>query len=106
MELDEAPTAAEAGHSFPRKTKVHAMPSVERPWFDPLMPSEMGGGKPQFRKVPVPSHRFAPLKKAWADIYTLVYEQMRVDIRMNVKVTTLWLHGTHTVVMGYPRYCK
>jgi hypothetical protein len=46
MELDGAPAAAEAGHSFPGKTKIHAMPGVERPQFDPLMPSEMGGGKP------------------------------------------------------------
>ncbi|CAN6304719.1 unnamed protein product [Urochloa humidicola] len=59
--------------------------AVEKPRFDPLMPSEMSGGKPQFRKVPVPPHRFAPLKRCWMEIYTPVYEHMKVDIRMNIK---------------------
>ncbi|RLN23599.1 partner of Nob1 [Panicum miliaceum] len=45
----------------------------------------MSGGRPQFRKVPVPQHRFAPLKRCWMEIYTPVYEHMKVDIRMNIK---------------------
>ena len=59
---------------------------VVKPRFDALMPSEMSGGRPQYRKVQVPPHRFAPLKKAWLEIYTPVYEHMKVDIRMNLKV--------------------
>ncbi|CAM0870745.1 unnamed protein product [Alopecurus aequalis] len=74
---------------------VHPMnPSVERPRFEPLTPNEMGGGRPQFRKVPVPTHRFASLKKAWPDIYSPVYEQMKVDIRMNVKARRVELKTT------------
>jgi len=60
--------------------------AVEKPRFDALMPSEMSGGRPQFRKVPVPQHRFAPLKRCWMEIYTPVYEHMKIDIRMNLKV--------------------
>ncbi|CAN6446472.1 unnamed protein product [Victoria cruziana] len=45
----------------------------------------MSGGQVQFRKVSVPPHRYTPLKKAWMDIYTPVYEQMKIDIRMNLK---------------------
>jgi len=59
--------------------------TVEKPRFDALMPSEMGGGKPQFRKVPVPQHCSAPLKHCWMEIYTPVYEHVKVDIRMNIK---------------------
>jgi RNA-binding protein PNO1 len=60
---------------------------VEKPRFDALMPSEMSRGRPQYRKVLVPQHRFTPLKHCWMEIYTPVYEHMKVDIRMNLKVT-------------------
>lgn len=60
-----------------------AVPS--RPRFEAMKPHEMTDGEIQFRKVPVPAHRFSPLKKCWMDIYTPVYEQMKIDIRMNLK---------------------
>ncbi|CAI9283449.1 unnamed protein product [Lactuca saligna] len=47
--------------------------------------------KGQFRKISVPKHRYTPLKKAWMDIYSPVYEQMKVDIRMNVKTRNVEL---------------
>ncbi|KAM0935896.1 putative pre-rRNA-processing protein PNO1 [Dioscorea sansibarensis] len=56
-----------------------------RPKFPALKPHEMSDGKVQFRKVPVPPHRFSPLKRCWMEIYTPIYEQMKVDIRMNLK---------------------
>uniref|UniRef100_A0A804N6E5 Uncharacterized protein n=1 Tax=Zea mays TaxID=4577 RepID=A0A804N6E5_MAIZE len=60
--------------------------AVEKPRFDALTPNEMSGGRPQFRKVPMPQHRFAPLKRCWMEIYKPVYEHMKIDIRMNLKV--------------------
>ncbi|PWZ14684.1 DNA-directed RNA polymerases II, IV and V subunit 9B [Zea mays] len=59
--------------------------AVEKPRFDALTPNEMSGGRPQFRKVPVPQHRFARLKRCWMEIYKPVYEHMKIDIRMNLK---------------------
>ncbi|KAM0934898.1 putative pre-rRNA-processing protein PNO1 [Dioscorea sansibarensis] len=56
-----------------------------RPLFPALKPQEMLDGKVQFRKVPVPPHRFSPLKRCWMEIYTPVYDQMKIDIRMNLK---------------------
>ncbi|XP_072991607.1 uncharacterized protein [Typha latifolia] len=56
-----------------------------QPRFEALKPHEMSDGKIQFRKVPVPPHRFSPLKRCWMEIYAPVYEQMKVDIRMNLK---------------------
>ncbi|OAE25461.1 hypothetical protein AXG93_458s1060 [Marchantia polymorpha subsp. ruderalis] len=58
---------------------------VVKPQFKPLSAHEMGGGKFQYRKVFVPSHRYTPLKEHWMEIYTPVNEQMKIDIRMNLK---------------------
>lgn len=57
-----------------------------KPQFRALSAHEMSGGKFEFRKVFVPSHRFTPLKEHWMEIYTPVFEQMKIDIRMNLKV--------------------
>lgn len=57
-----------------------------KPKFGALSAHEMNGGKFEFRKVFVPSHRFTPLKEHWMEIYTPVFEQMKIDIRMNLKV--------------------
>ncbi|KAJ1387593.1 RNA-binding protein pno1 [Sesbania bispinosa] len=70
--------------------EVEAVPSEPKllppkPKFEPLKPHEMSDGQIQFRKVNVPPHRYTPLKKAWMDIYTPIYEQMKIDIRMNLK---------------------
>jgi len=56
-----------------------------KPQFGALSAHEMNGGKFEFRKVFVPSHRFTPLKEHWMEIYTPVFEQMKIDIRMNLK---------------------
>ncbi|RLN30700.1 partner of Nob1 [Panicum miliaceum] len=82
MKVERAVTATSAGSSFSQMVVDHATGpgAVEKPRFDALMPSEMSGGRPQFRKVPVPQHRFAPLKRYWMEICTPVYEHMKVDI--------------------------
>jgi len=56
-----------------------------KPKFQPLTTYEMTGGWPEFRKISVPAHRYSPLKKIWMEIYTPVYEQMKIDIRMNLQ---------------------
>lgn len=66
--------------------KVASSAVAPRPLFKALKPHEMLDRKIEFRKVSVPQHRFAPLKRCWMEIYTPVYEQMKIDIRMNLKV--------------------
>ncbi|KMZ68926.1 Pre-rRNA-processing protein PNO1 [Zostera marina] len=67
-------------------TNDSVIPSLsEKPIFKALTASEMSNGKVQFRKIPVPAHRYTPLKKSWMEIYTPVNEQMIIDIRMNLK---------------------
>ncbi|KMT14484.1 hypothetical protein BVRB_4g072570 [Beta vulgaris subsp. vulgaris] len=64
-------------------TSLPSLPS--KPKFGALKAHEMSDGQVQFRKVAVPQHRFTPLKKAWLEIYTPIYEQMKIDVRMNLK---------------------
>ncbi|GAU13485.1 hypothetical protein TSUD_127820 [Trifolium subterraneum] len=80
MESNKASSSMEVD-TVPSEAKV--LPP--KPKFKPLKPHEMASGQVQFRKVSVPPHRYTPLKKAWMDIYTPIYEQMKIDIRMNLK---------------------
>ncbi|CAO2814665.1 unnamed protein product [Amaranthus hypochondriacus] len=56
-----------------------------RPNFRPLRAHEMSDGQVQFRKVNIPQHRYTPLIKVWLEVYDLVHEQMKIDIRTNLK---------------------
>lgn len=56
-----------------------------KPKFQALKAHEMSDGQVQFRKVAVPPHRYTPLKKAWLEIYNPIHEQMKIDVRMNLK---------------------
>uniref|UniRef100_A0A803MPJ2 Partner of Nob1 n=1 Tax=Chenopodium quinoa TaxID=63459 RepID=A0A803MPJ2_CHEQI len=56
-----------------------------RPRIGALRAHEMSDGQVQLRKVGVPPHRYTPLKKAWLEIYNPIYEQMKIDIRINLK---------------------
>lgn len=66
-----------------------------KPNFQPLKAHEISSGEVQFRKISVPPHRYTPLKKAWMDIYTPIYEQMKIDIRMNLKGRKVELKTRH-----------
>lgn len=37
------------------------------------------------RKVPIPPHRFSPLKSAWPSIYPPLVQYLKLQVRMNVK---------------------
>ncbi|MBA0573802.1 hypothetical protein Golob_001059 [Gossypium lobatum] len=81
----EAPTSMET-ETVASETKLESNTLPPKPKFEPLKAHEMSNGRIQFRKVSVPPHRYSPLKKYWMDIYTPIYEQMKIDIRMNLKV--------------------
>lgn len=42
-------------------------------------------GRPEFRKVPVPPHRFTPLKESWMKIFTPVVDHLKLQVRLNLK---------------------
>lgn len=39
----------------------------------------------EVRSIKIPHHRFPPLKKVWMEIYTPIVEQLKLEIRMNLK---------------------
>ncbi|KAJ1482548.1 hypothetical protein T484DRAFT_1759116 [Baffinella frigidus] len=45
----------------------------------------MGGGKSEYRRVPVPAHRFTPLKEKWLELYDPIVSRMKLQVRMNLK---------------------
>ncbi|KAI2602344.1 eukaryotic type KH-domain (KH-domain type I) [Hypoxylon sp. NC1633] len=55
----------------------------------------------QSRKVPVPPHRFTPLKSAWPKIYPPLVEHLKLQVRMNVKHRRVELRTSrHTTDAG------
>lgn len=43
------------------------------------------GKKTQYRKVIVPAHRYTPLKTQWSELYQPLVEQLKLQVRMNLK---------------------
>lgn len=41
--------------------------------------------KDDMRKIPVPSHRYSPLKENWLKIFTPIVEHLQLQIRFNLK---------------------
>lgn len=56
-----------------------------KPQFAPLSAYEQNGKKVEFRRVTVPQHRLTPVKNSWMTLYTPVTENMKLDMRMNLK---------------------
>ena len=68
-----------------------------KPNFGALTAAEMAGGKVMFRRVPVPAHRFTPLKEKWMDLYQPIVKHMKLQIRMNLKTRSVELRTSeHT----------
>lgn len=40
---------------------------------------------PQYRKVPIPSHRVSPLKRDWLQIYTPLVQHLGLQVRFNLQ---------------------
>ncbi|NP_956842.2 RNA-binding protein PNO1 [Danio rerio] len=58
---------------------------VKRPHFPALSGDQLGGGVDEMRKVPVPSHRYTPLKENWLKIFTPIVENLQLQVRFNLK---------------------
>ncbi|KAI1078287.1 eukaryotic type KH-domain (KH-domain type I) [Whalleya microplaca] len=55
----------------------------------------------QTRKVPIPPHRFTPLKASWPKIYPPLVEHLKLQVRMNVKHRRVELRTSrHTTDAG------
>ncbi|KAI7846137.1 hypothetical protein COHA_000398 [Chlorella ohadii] len=56
-----------------------------KPKFPPLSSYEANGRRIEFRRVPVPQNRMTPLKNNWLALYKPVTENLKLDMRMNLK---------------------
>lgn len=56
----------------------------DKPEFNALTPKQRGM-KQQLRRVPVPPHRFTPLKASWMSMIQPLVEHMKLQVRMNTK---------------------
>merc|ERR1719391_1359950 len=77
-----------------RKIQEKTENEVEGPSIMEVEDTSSGSGGPpsakksrptEVRKVPVPKHRFTPLKDNWMKIFTPVVEHLKLQIRFNVK---------------------
>ena len=57
--------------------------TIKKPQFAALSAQEATGGKTEFRRIPVPQHRYTPLRKDWMRLYTPIVEHLKLDVRMN-----------------------
>ncbi|MBN3320355.1 PNO1 protein, partial [Atractosteus spatula] len=63
------------------ETEVHS----KRPEFPPISGDKMKGDSDEMRKIPVPSHRYTPLKENWMKIFTPIVEHLQLQVRFNLK---------------------
>ncbi|KAF4090017.1 hypothetical protein AMELA_G00044820 [Ameiurus melas] len=57
----------------------------KRPQFPPISGDRLKGGTDEMRKIPVPSHRYTPLKENWLKIFTPIVENLQLQVRFNLK---------------------
>ncbi|XP_029655533.1 RNA-binding protein PNO1-like [Octopus sinensis] len=62
----------------------------KKPQYPPISAAS-ATGKSERRKIPVPAHRYTPLKENWLKIYTPVVEQLKLQVRFNIKTRNVEL---------------
>ncbi|PWN45898.1 eukaryotic type KH-domain (KH-domain type I) [Ceraceosorus guamensis] len=70
------------------QTHASALDPSLKPSFAPLTRAQQSSSQTsqiQSRRVPIPPHRMAPLKKEWLKIYTPLVEMAGLQVRMNMK---------------------
>jgi len=58
--------------------------TVARPAFPPVKREKLANGT-ELRKIPVPSHRYSPLKENWMKLFTPIVEHLHLQVRFNLK---------------------
>eukprot|EP00201_Polytomella_parva_P024052 CAMPEP_0175038806 /NCGR_PEP_ID=MMETSP0052_2-20121109/107_1 /TAXON_ID=51329 ORGANISM="Polytomella parva, Strain SAG 63-3" /NCGR_SAMPLE_ID=MMETSP0052_2 /ASSEMBLY_ACC=CAM_ASM_000194 /LENGTH=207 /DNA_ID=CAMNT_0016300337 /DNA_START=75 /DNA_END=698 /DNA_ORIENTATION=+ len=70
----------------------------EKPNFNPEDARD-SGKKIEFRRVPVPQHRLTPLKTSWMQLYTPITENLKLDMRMNLKTRKVEIKSTKDTIL-------
>ncbi|CAK7205190.1 pre-rRNA-processing protein pno1 [Sporothrix eucalyptigena] len=50
----------------------------------------------EVRKIPIPPHRMSPLKATWSKIYTPLVENLKLQVRMNIKTKAVELRTSRS----------
>lgn len=72
MEVDTYNNIAGSSKNNPPKIKKRRTKSIS-------------DSKDDMRKIPVPAHRYSPLKENWLKIFTPIVEHLQLQIRFNLK---------------------
>lgn len=72
--------------SLAEDTPMNDQPVASSSGFAPLSAKAQSSGlKNEFRRIPIPPHRMAPIKREWVNLYTPLVEQLGLQVRMNSK---------------------
>ena len=63
--------------------------------FDKIKISDLSV-KNEYRRIPVPRHRYTPLKQNWESILKTLVEHMKLQVRMNTKRRAVELRTSKT----------
>ncbi|CAK7563662.1 MAG: pre-rRNA-processing protein pno1 [Sporothrix epigloea] len=66
-----------------------------RPKFTAAKESETAVRR-EVRKIPIPPHRMSPLKASWSKIYTPLVENLKLQVRMNIKTKAVELRTSQS----------
>ncbi len=67
------------------ETETSCSAESARPIFPPIKKEKLANGI-EIRKIPVPAHRYSPLKENWMKIFTPIVEHLHLQIRFNLKI--------------------
>lgn len=69
------------------------------PAFKPMSAKELlqAEGNVQFVSLPVPPHRYTPLKEQWLEIYSPIVEHMKLQVRFNPKKRCVEMRVSHSL---------
>lgn len=79
MEVSILPKVSISCIKFPSKTLLQAKAA-----FPPIKREKLADGC-EVRKIPVPRHRYSPLKENWMKIFEPIVEHLKLQIRFNLK---------------------
>ncbi|KAI0442586.1 hypothetical protein F4803DRAFT_562276 [Xylaria telfairii] len=88
----QAPTTAQG-------EEMEIVDEEDRPHF-PQVQNDDNLFHAQSRKIPIPPHRFSPLKSNWPQIYPPLVENLKLAVRMNVKLKAVELRNSKTSAPG------
>ena len=64
--------------------------------FDKIQLKDLQVNKLEYRRIPVPRHRFGPLRQNWDSILKTLVEHMKLQVRMNTKRRAVELRTSET----------